>query len=140
MTIINSSSIRALTLLSCVSIVSLLAACGSPDGGYYDAGGNWVGTDTSYGKSYPDSKVTHGYRRDRDNYGDNRYSRRGYYDREGYYVERDGSMNVPDDMFPPRGMCRVWFTNRSVSDQPGVESCDDIMSRVPAGAYVIYGG
>jgi hypothetical protein len=50
------------------------------------------------------------------------------------------TMNDHSCMFPPRGMCRVWFTKRAPANQPAIESCNGIKSRVPAGAYVIYGG
>lgn len=36
------SNKKAATLLTCVSVVSMLAACGTPDGGYYNAQGNYV--------------------------------------------------------------------------------------------------
>ena len=52
----------------------------------------------------------------------------------------DSGLTVPKDMFPPRGMCRVWFVQSTPFEQPDIESCNDIKSRVPAGAYVIYGG
>ncbi len=144
MTHIHFSGTRCLALLACVSMASLLAACDTPNGGYYDANGNYVATDTPYNAKRAHAPMPGGnpdYRADRAAaYNDNHYNRRGYYDYNGYYMAKDSGLNVPADMFPPRGMCRVWFTDRALSDQPGIESCDDIRSRVPSGAYVIYGG
>lgn len=137
---------RTVTLLACISLASLLSACGGPSEGYYDANGNYV-RNSSY------NKETRAYEpirsEDRNNpriddsspiHSTTTYDRRGYYDYNGDYVEREDGLNVPQDMFPPRGMCRVWFKDRVPANQPSVESCDGIKSRVPAGAYVIYGG
>jgi hypothetical protein len=68
------------------------------------------------------------------------YSRPGYYDYNGYYITGDNGPSVPHNLLPPRGLCRVWFTDRPEDRQPPVESCQGIQSRVPVGAYVIYGG
>ncbi|NBX02470.1 MAG: hypothetical protein EBR02_00100 [Alphaproteobacteria bacterium] len=145
----TTSQTRALALLACVSLVSLLAACGPDRRGYYDSHGTYVATnDTPHNKSKnayapmpggnPNEINDHEYSRE---YGDDtNYTRRGYYDYNGYYMAKDSGLAVPGNMFPPRGMCRVWFIDRSPSDQPEVESCSGIRSRVPAGAYVIYGG
>ena len=143
------STTRNVKLLSCLSLVALLAACGEPGRGYYDANGNWVSTSTVRkphaplpGGPGPHKPGPHKYesRSDYNDYDSYRYTRRGYYDSNGYYIARDGGLTAPVDMFPPRGMCRVWFVSRTDADQPDVESCDGIRSRVPAGAYVIYGG
>lgn len=146
MTHLHSSTMRSIALLGCASVAVLLSACGGPTPGYYDSSGNYV-QNSSY------NKETHEYEPVRSTDSNNpriddsspihsttTYDRRGYYDYNGYYVERDEDLNVPQDMFPPRGMCRVWFTDRASANQPRVESCNDIKSRVPAGAYVIYGG
>lgn len=137
---------RNLTLLACASLVSLLAACGGPSEGYYDANGNYV-QNSSYNsqtRTYEPVRAS-----DRNNpridhtrpiHSTTIYDRRGYYDYHGNYVERGDGLNIPQHMFPPSGMCRVWFTDRAPANQPGVESCDQIKSRVPVGAYVIYGG
>lgn len=137
---------RTFATVACLSTV-LLTACGMPEQGYYDANGNYI----------PQTNITHDAQRNMapnpsantgDYYADRRngrydepanYKRRGYYDYNGYYVTVDNSA-VPVDMFPPRGMCRVWFVERSVENQPAIESCNGIRSRVPVGAYVIYGG
>jgi hypothetical protein len=71
------------------------------------------------------------------NYG---YDRLGYYDDKGYYAAEDSSLHVPPSMFPPPGTCRVWFPERSPAKQPRLESCEGIRHRLPAGAYVIFGG
>ncbi len=145
MTNINSK-LRMVTIAGCVSAVALLAACGTPDGGYYDKNGNYVPTDTPYNmRTNAHSPMPGGnpdYLADREDNNREypRFKRRGYYDYNGYYIARDSGLTVPSDMFPPRGMCRVWFVDRMVDEQPGIESCDGIRYRVPAGAYVIYGG
>lgn len=139
---------RTLTSFACISLVALLSACGTPDDGYYDANGNWIATGTPHNIAHnthpPLPGGTRDTRYDRASYDNHHpaymYDRRGYYDYNGDYVTDDSGLNVPQDMFPPRGMCRVWFTNRAPDDQPSVESCNNIKSRVPAGAYVIYGG
>lgn len=147
MTNIKFSTKRILTLLACVSAASLLSACGVPDGGYYDVNGNYVPTDTPYNmKTGAHSPMPGGNPNSVSDRENNRseyphYTRRGYYDYNGYYMDKRSGLNVPKDMFPPRGMCRVWFTDRvGYNEQPDIESCDGIRSRVPAGAYVIYGG
>lgn len=148
---------RTLTLLTCLSGAVLLSACGYPDYGYYDANGNYVPapnatTEAQRVRSPSPGQPHHDYYRDRyDNtyYGDRRvvettttytYDRPGYYDYNGYYVGERGAFNVPRGMFPPRGMCRVWFPDRLPENQPPVETCVGIRDRVPAGAYVVYGG
>ena len=68
------------------------------------------------------------------------YDRAGYYNQDGSYIGVHSDFAVPPDMFPARGMCRVWFPDRRPVNQPDIESCDGIKSRVPVGAYVIYGG
>lgn len=136
-----ASSKRGLLWLACLSLTSVLTACGTPDGGYYDRNGNWIATNTPRnmegGKHPPLPGGTYNPAYYDDDY---MYDRRGYYDVNGYYVTDIRGTVVPESMFPPRGMCRVWFTNRVPADQPAVESCVGIRSRVPAGAYVIYGG
>ena len=136
---------RILALAACVSLASLLTACDAPSGGYYDANGNFVDTNTPYGIS----KSNHaplpggprdGYYSERTDHRTYQYDRAGYYDSHGNYRPTYSELNVPEDMFPPRGLCRVWFAGRAIVDQPSVESCDGIRQRVPAGAYVIYGG
>lgn len=146
----TSTSTRILTFLACASVVSLVSACGTPNGGYYDANGNYIATDTPHNISTnahsPLPGGTHRYHADTVDYYDgyyqenSHYSRRGYYDDNGNYIAKDSALTVPQNMFPPRGMCRVWFTDRATTDQPDIESCNGIRSRVPAGAYVIYGG
>lgn len=126
-----------MAIATCLS----LAACGTPDGGYYDANGNYIPTDTPHNMQQDQHSPLPGG--PRTYYGQApyyKYDRAGYYDRNGYYIERNSGFEVPDNMFPPRGMCRVWFVERALVDQPAVESCNGIRSRVPAGAYVIYGG
>ncbi|MBI3630739.1 MAG: hypothetical protein HY221_00140 [Candidatus Sungbacteria bacterium] len=68
------------------------------------------------------------------------YDRPGYYDYNGYYLSQNNSLNVPRNMFPPHGMCRIWFPDRGREEQASLESCEGIQHRVPVGAYVVYGG
>ncbi len=144
---------RGLAIAACVSMVALLAACTNSDG-YYDSDGRFVpytvnGKSTNpysngkTGNEYnarPDASYTNQVKHQSRQPYSTEYSRRGYYDYDGDYVT-DGSIEtVPASMFPPRGKCRVWFTDRQYDRQPGIESCDGIRNRVPSGAYVIYGG
>jgi hypothetical protein len=130
---------RTLSLLTCASLAVLVSACAETPGGYYDDKGNFVRT---AGNSAPfEHNVTLRDKARLENRA-HAYERRGYYDYYGNYMEHDeDGLNVPTSMFPPRGMCRVWFTDgRGLRDQPPVQACSQIRSRVPAGAYVIYGG
>jgi hypothetical protein len=142
---------RKLTTLACVSVMALLSACGTPNDGYYDANGNYVPNNPYNRTAHDHSPLPGGtaeHRYDNPNRGVTttttttyNYDRAGYYNQYGEYVGMDNSnVVVPNDMFPGRGMCRVWFPDRVPPNQPGIESCNGIQSRVPAGAYVIYGG
>jgi hypothetical protein len=149
---------RAVKYLACLSALALLAGCATE--GYYDDNGNYVPPANATTSAQRNHSPNPGH--DGDYYRDNdyprharydsrydyapaagapyyTYDRRGYYDYNGYYLEGDVDM-VPESMFPPRGMCRVWFTDRAPAAQPRIETCDNIRARVPAGAYVIYGG
>ncbi|GEM_PF-3077413 len=141
---------RVLPLITGLSVVSLLAACG-PSGGYYDANGNYVSSGPA---DYP-SQERYSAHPPRDNdfyanrpYADDRYPEYAApYDKTPYHTNtpysdpvRNNSIVVPENMVPPAGMCRVWFTQRPAAHQPKVESCDNIRTRLPRGAYVIYGG
>lgn len=131
---------RILPMITCFSALTLLAACGEQEG-YYDSNGNYVAPSNVTTQAQRNHAPSPGH--SGDGYGHehhDRYDRAGYYDYNGYYIAKDGGLNVPEDMSPPRGMCRVWFVDRVPANQPAVESCDSIKSRVPAGAYVIYGG
>jgi hypothetical protein len=134
---------RIASFIPCVAMGALLAACTPSE--YYDANGNYIPRQNanleSDIKHAPDPGAIHA------DYNDPRvtrtvttynYDRPGYYDYNGYYIAQGPA--VPQDMFPPRGLCRVWFSDRNAQTQPGIESCDGIRQRVPAGAYVIYGG
>lgn len=134
-----------LTALACISLATLLSACGTPDGGYYDANGNWIPNNPNNAtrNHAPLPGGTHDAY-DNDDYRHRHhvttysYDRPGYYNTSGYYDRLEGG--APASMMPPRGMCRVWFTDRLPENQPRIESCDGIQYRVPEGAYVIYGG
>ena len=135
--------------IACLSVVSVLAACG-PDG-YYDSRGHYQAdggnTYNNHDDNYyvdnsavkGDSAGVIGYDRSRDP-DVVTYKRSGYYDRNGYYIARDSGPNIPRSYFPARGQCRVWFMDRQPIDQPPIESCIGIQERVPEGAYVVYGG
>lgn len=146
---------RTFTSVVCVSMLALLSACSPQPDGYYDANGNWIATGVVNPKVAQDHAPFPGGVYDaRANYYENtppayttttvtyNYDRAGYYAPDGTYIGPDyvSAVPVPTDMFPPRGMCRVWFSNRAPDDQPAIESCSGIRTRVPAGAYVIYGG
>lgn len=130
---------RPIPLLACVSLVALLTACNDSNTGFYDANGRYVPYSTQTPEPFEHNvtlreRTAHEAR----NYA---FNRRGYYDYYGYYIARaPEGMAVPAHMFPPRGMCRIWFPDRDVAEQPAVEGCRAINARVPAGAYVIYGG
>ena len=68
------------------------------------------------------------------------YVKAGYYDANGFYIAPGFGPSVPQAMLPPSGLCRIWYPQRAPQDEPGIQSCDGIRSRVPMGAYVIYGG
>jgi hypothetical protein len=146
---------RTTTLVAGLSALLALSACGAPDYGYYDANGNFI--PPANGASPSEQSRRHApspgqvsanttYYNDQvvvvpatvpDTYT---YSRRGYYDYYGNFVTVSPNYAVPADMYPPRGMCRVWLPNRAPESQPRIESCNNIQYRVPAGGYVIYGG
>ena len=145
---------RNVSSIFCLSLVVLLSACATPSDGYYDTNGNWIAANpTKANRAHaPLPGGTHDTRYDDPNFDNNHavsttvttttysYDRAGYYNRDGSYIGTNSTFTVPPDMFPPRGMCRVWFSDRTPDNQPSIESCDGIKSRVPAGAYVIYGG
>jgi len=133
---------------ACICLVSLLSACGTPSDGYYDANGNYIPYNRYNQEAHPHGPLPGGTHDSRDNDRQSyttvttttTYDRAGYYDHNGNYTAMDRDLRVSDNMFPSHGMCRVWFPDRSDSNQPRIESCDGIQSRVPTGAYVIYGG
>lgn len=151
----DNAKFHSVRTLAFVSLVSFVAACSThkysaSEGGYYDEYGNYIPTDTphnirlhahpplpgggqagEYGREYHEQHREEGYPR---------YIRRGYYDHNGKYVMPVKGINVPRDMFPPSGMCRIWFPDLAISKQPAIEQCDGINTRVPENAYVIYGG
>lgn len=138
------TSITTLSLLFCAAA---LGACGS-DNGYYDSKGNYVSKESRYGSQtgaqYVDSTqyADHYEVRTQSDYPNQYagYHRLGFYDHNGQYIVSDNALSIPKTLYPANGLCRVWFINRIPSQQPPIETCDDIKSRVPAGAYVIYGG
>lgn len=130
---------RILPSIACLSLLALLAACGESSEGYYDSNGRYIYNSTNGATPFEHDVTLRDHMRN-----ENRrdaYNRRGYYDYDGNYstTYNDG-LSAPNDMFPARGLCRVWFVDREPSRQPNVESCVNIKQRVPAGAYIIYGG
>jgi hypothetical protein len=51
-----------------------------------------------------------------------------------------GLSKVPPGHYPPRGQCRVWYQGRPPGHQPPPVLCESLLRRVPAGAFVLYGG
>src|SRR4051812_41416572 len=127
---------RSLTSFACLSLLSLLSACATPSDGYYDANGNWIAYNRYNREAHNHSPLPGGTHPPYDDsravtttVTPNSYARPGYYDYNGYYVAK-ADLNTPQDMFPPRGMCRVWFPDRAAVHQPAIEACDNIQSRV----------
>jgi len=116
--------------------------------GYYDSNGQYrsYGASDSYrhdnamGGTAPTTTVVTYPSNNAPYNADGTFTRAGYYDHNGYYIAADSGPRIPEGYFPPRGMCRIWFTDRPAGAQPGIESCAGIRSRVPEGAYVVYGG
>ena len=149
---------RILNLLAISSLsAAMLAAC-APATGYYDSNGVYH----SYDEPKPHPMIAGGprpapiavpaYDTTTVQYNTNTpytttsttrtymFNRPGYYDPNGYYIAMDSGPVLAPEFLPPRGLCRVWIPSRAQTEQPPVESCDTIRSRIPAGAYVIYGG
>jgi hypothetical protein len=156
--------VRTLRKCGLLAAIMALAACAC---GHYDKDGHYVTSNTDGVKDYgappaaivnapvpePQTEVqetvTRSYAPATDTdttttrtttittYG---YERAGLYDARGIYVAPGSGPAVPASMMPPEGLCRIWFANRPLQNQPGIESCQDIRTRVPLGSYVIYGG
>ncbi len=133
--------------LCAVSGLTMLAACAPYPDGYYDANGNWRAN------HYDQNPPIGGYNPAPAAYTNDAppvtttttttyttYDRAGYYDGNGYYIAMDAGPRIPGGYFPPRGMCRVWFPDRAPRYQPPIEPCEGVQDRVPAGAYIVYGG
>ncbi len=144
----NGKFMKLVTALTSLTLLTLTCAC--QPAGYYDSNGEYH----TYGRSdtYRHDKAIADAPSDETGtyYAESStasptttviYDRAGYYDRNGYYISPNrGPRGVPADFLPPRGMCRMWFSDRRLDDQPPVESCRGIQDRVPDDAYVIYGG
>jgi hypothetical protein len=120
-------------------LLGSLVGC-SEYSGYYDSNGNYV--PAKYADEYHNGADGRRYHNaaEQEYISANTYTQPGYYDYYGNLVTLDQRTGVPKSMFPPRGMCRVWFPDRELEREPGIESCEGIRARVPVGAYVIYGG
>jgi hypothetical protein len=51
-----------------------------------------------------------------------------------------GPARVPPGHYPPPGLCRIWYEGRPPGHQPRPVPCPALHRRVPAGAFVLYGG
>ena len=47
---------------------------------------------------------------------------------------------VPPGHMPKPGECRLWYSGKPPGQQPKPQSCASLRGRVPAGAFVLYGG
>ena len=134
--------------LASLSSLALLAACNPPSlDGQCDRYGNWVSPRNPTTESQRVKPPLPGHTYDKRHHNrcsgeirNVRYDRPGYYDENGYYIPAANAPAIPSHMVPPRGMCRVWVPGVANSRQSPVEVCDGISSRVPAGAYVLFGG
>lgn len=131
--------------LAVLSLLTVLAACGAQHNGYYAADGTYVKPhDGAFSNDINERRANYDQTviAEQQKAAASRYAfeRRGYYDYYGNFIVLDSSMGVPPAMFPPAGMCRVWFPDRPLQTQPRVESCANISDRAPSGTYVIYGG
>ncbi|HSJ30813.1 MAG TPA: hypothetical protein VK933_05220 [Longimicrobiales bacterium] len=46
---------------------------------------------------------------------------------------------VPPGHYPKPGECRIWHSGRPPGQQPKPTACSNLMGRVPAGAFILYG-
>lgn len=73
----------------------------------------------------------------RDNRGNGRGKKKGHYKngKAGYRT-----VSVGRGYYPQQGACRLWYHGLPTRAQPRVTSCDRLYGRVPAGAFILYGG
>lgn len=50
------------------------------------------------------------------------------------------TLGVPRGHYPPPGECRVWYPGREPGQQPPPAKCDQLVGRVPYGAFILYNG
>lgn len=143
---------RILKTATCLPLLAVLAACGTPDQGHYDANGVYVPPpNPTRAQRIHSPDPGSAYDEYYDQYGDADTPRVKHrhettvtttYDDNGNRVTRDivteNNISIPPSMMPPKGMCRVWFPNRAPEDEPKVESCEGIRQRAPEGSFVIY--
>lgn len=44
---------------------------------------------------------------------------------------------VPAGHMPPTGMCRIWYPDRSIAQQPAPGDCNALRESIPEGAYLV---
>lgn len=59
---------------------------------------------------------------------------------EPQYPAHHHEIEVPPGHIPPIGMCRLWYPDRSPSQQPPPGECNELRSRIPVGVSLIRGG
>lgn len=133
--------------LACAALTVVSACSSEPTAGYYDSNGRYVPYNPQNRNAAihaPNSAAMRDGEEETYNVYRTRvvrpYDRTGFYDYNGFYIALDGGLEIPQDMFPPEGMCRIWFLNRPYDKEPQPESCTGIQSRVPRGAYIVYSG
>jgi hypothetical protein len=47
---------------------------------------------------------------------------------------------VPPGPYPKAGECRLWYSGKPPGQQPKPQSCSSLRGKVPAGAFILYGG
>jgi hypothetical protein len=130
---------RIPSLLAAIACVATLTACYS-NGGYYDANSNWVAPATQQGRSSASGTTAEYHFENSYPHRVVQYDRPGIYDTHGNWVAVADTIRIPRDMFPARGMCRVWHPRRDPAQQPAPVKCREARQQVPSGALVIYGG
>jgi len=48
------------------------------------------------------------------------------------------TLKVPPGHYPPPGECRLWHSGRPPGRQPAPTKCENLIGRVPAGAFILY--
>jgi len=48
------------------------------------------------------------------------------------------TLKVPPGHYPPPGECRLWYAGRPPGQQPAPTKCQNLLGRVPKGAFILY--